>query len=769
MTPPLLKRNASFAAQNLRRLRRCASSREFFFDLVDATLRGYAQIFFCNDPLVGLLFLVATFFNPVTAMLGLLGALCANIAGYIFSSRDALFKSGLFGCNGAFIGLSWGMFLKINHHVVILLVLVSFLSSILVMVLSHLLSRNSDMPVLSIPFVLSAWLGLMVIGKFSGILPDMGSKLPVTLVPQIEELLSSHLPTAIGHLFRSLGGTLFLRDIFSGTLFFAGIMIYSRISAFFAVLGISVHAIISFFLGNPVEKILASTINFNCALVAIALGGVLLVPNRLSFLYAILGASVTTVVNRGMETALAIYHLPVIAAPFNLVTLLFLYPLKVGIISNEKTKLYPVPLDRIKSPEGNLEWYESFVEGSRSQKVKLSLPFYGTWFVSQGNDTTRTHNGPWRYAWDFIVLDEEERSHRALGLRYDDFFAFGKPVLAPAPGIVVKIQNHIADNQPPDTNKIEPWGNYLIIDHGNGEFSEISHFQQGSIRVREGDRVSRGEILGLCGNSGMSYEPHLHYQLQREPFVGAESVPVEFSDLCIVEKGREILIPRGRPRADRLVRNYESQADVTLHSYFPLDARNNWTYILRNQNGKTVKETWEVVEDENKSLYLCATQKQKRAIYRLQRVVLEDLFLRLPNGRTIGRFLAYLVSLLSTGLDYFSCGFSLLPLLYRPNICWEAGIEPAGGTFGRFILRGPLSSHSGFEPQEWICVGARWFKCVKVSTDFYARDKPIGRMSLWLADGLGIVKLVVTKGGKSALNMELERYHLLGRKGSLAQ
>jgi murein DD-endopeptidase MepM/ murein hydrolase activator NlpD len=66
-------------------------------------------------------------------------------------------------------------------------------------------------------------------------------------------------------------------------------------------------------------------------------------------------------------------------------------------------------------------------------------------------------------------------------------------------------------------NKKQPKGNYVIIDHGNGEYSFLAHLKKGSMVVAVGDSLKSGQFIGLCGNSGNSSEPHLHYHLQNKP------------------------------------------------------------------------------------------------------------------------------------------------------------------------------------------------------------------------------------------------------------
>jgi murein DD-endopeptidase MepM/ murein hydrolase activator NlpD len=75
-------------------------------------------------------------------------------------------------------------------------------------------------------------------------------------------------------------------------------------------------------------------------------------------------------------------------------------------------------------------------------------------------------------------------------------------------------------------------GNCVIIDHGNSEFSVMMHMCQGSVLVRAGDRVKQGDVVGDLGNSGDSFGPHLHYQLQAGPeLFRDQSIPFTFGNV----------------------------------------------------------------------------------------------------------------------------------------------------------------------------------------------------------------------------------------------
>jgi len=76
------------------------------------------------------------------------------------------------------------------------------------------------------------------------------------------------------------------------------------------------------------------------------------------------------------------------------------------------------------------------------------------------------------------------------------------------------------------------FGNYVVIDHENGEFSLCAHLSAGSIRVKQGDRVKRGQRVAKVGTTGLSSEPHLHFQLMDGPdYLTANSLPVMFVDI----------------------------------------------------------------------------------------------------------------------------------------------------------------------------------------------------------------------------------------------
>jgi len=157
------------------------------------------------------------------------------------------------------------------------------------------------------------------------------------------------------------------------------------------------------------------------------------------------------------------------------------------------------------------------------QRTELLLPFRERWLVYWGGDTVELnyHHDVrnQQYAFDFVGIGEDGKTHRGRGQKNEDFYAFGRKVLAPADGIVTDAIEGVRDNALGSMNPFSALGNAVFLQHHEGEVSVFAHLKLSSVKVKVGDRVKRGQIIGLCGNSGNSSEPHLHYHLQNTPVI----------------------------------------------------------------------------------------------------------------------------------------------------------------------------------------------------------------------------------------------------------
>ena len=162
------------------------------------------------------------------------------------------------------------------------------------------------------------------------------------------------------------------------------------------------------------------------------------------------------------------------------------------------------------------------------------------------------HN-PGRYSYDLTLVDEEGRMHRGDGKRKEDWLAFGATLRAAGAGRVVETKGDVPDHEigvdvvDPEEIKRNPkslMGNYLVIDHGNGEYSVMAHMKQGSLGVKPGDRVDRGQPVGQVGLSGDAYMVHVHYELVAGTEFDVEGLPSSFSGFGKWVGPRSIPAPR---------------------------------------------------------------------------------------------------------------------------------------------------------------------------------------------------------------------------------
>jgi murein DD-endopeptidase MepM/ murein hydrolase activator NlpD len=142
------------------------------------------------------------------------------------------------------------------------------------------------------------------------------------------------------------------------------------------------------------------------------------------------------------------------------------------------------------------------------QTARLSLPFSGIWGVIQGFESGDTHVGYAAYALDFVPAQRVGTRAPRRGAPLARFVCYGRPVLAPADGVVVAAHGGARDW--PAYTKGHDQGNYVILEHAPGEYTELRHLAARSVTVRVGDRVRRGQLVGRCGNSGNATTPHLH-------------------------------------------------------------------------------------------------------------------------------------------------------------------------------------------------------------------------------------------------------------------
>lgn len=142
---------------------------------------------------------------------------------------------------------------------------------------------------------------------------------------------------------------------------------------------------------------------------------------------------------------------------------------------------------------------------------------------------------PGRFAIDFITLPPTGALLRNPASRPADMNGFGSDVLVVADGTVAAALDDTPDDLGQPVAPERASGNYVSIDLGEGRFAFYEHLQQGSITVKAGDRVKRGQVIGRLGSSGStSIGPHLHFHVAgANSLLGAEGLPFVFDRFTV--------------------------------------------------------------------------------------------------------------------------------------------------------------------------------------------------------------------------------------------
>jgi murein DD-endopeptidase MepM/ murein hydrolase activator NlpD len=171
----------------------------------------------------------------------------------------------------------------------------------------------------------------------------------------------------------------------------------------------------------------------------------------------------------------------------------------------------------------------------------LSRPFRGSdWLANGGPENTSDHrratmpNGltAQRFAIDWFQFWPDGKEFHGPSKDNKSYAAYGTEVLAVADAVVATVQDNIPENTPGRNSRAVPitseavGGNVVILDIGSSRYAVYAHLQPGSLRVKVGDRVQRGQVIALLGNSGNSTGPHLHFQVvDRNSLLDSEGVP----------------------------------------------------------------------------------------------------------------------------------------------------------------------------------------------------------------------------------------------------
>ena len=484
-------------------------------ELISSIISSYAGIYFLDKFFVGVLLLGISFINPNIGLAGLICVLSSYLFARFLGMRDQFLSTGYYTYNPLLVGLSIGYLFKFSLLTVFLVSIAGIITFLITLSLSTMFYQYFRLPILSLPFVIVSCIVYLASSQYSNLFVNGFYPQPTTFG------WVNRLPLWFVGFTKSVGAIIFLPNVISGIVILLAILFVSRILFFLALTGYVAGSLtVAAFTGSVVQAF--SNVNsFNFILIAMALGGVFLIPNIKSYTISMVAVISSSLFLYAIEKVWYQYGVPVFTLPFNLISMMFLYTL--GVLNFPLiTKYYRG------TPEKTMDYYLTYISRFSGTLRTLTLPFFGEWSVWQGVEGKWTHKGAWRYAIDFVITDKEGKTYSGDEKVIDNYYCFRKPVISPVRGRVVKVINNIEDNPIGVVNKDNNWGNLVLIYDERGFYVLLCHLLKGSIRVEEGEWVERGKVLGLCGNSGYSPQPHLHVHVQLDNIIGSPTVPFSF-------------------------------------------------------------------------------------------------------------------------------------------------------------------------------------------------------------------------------------------------
>jgi urea transporter/murein DD-endopeptidase MepM/ murein hydrolase activator NlpD len=624
-------------------------------DSLKAVFGSYAEIFFLPSGAVGAVLFALTLAHPPVAAAGLVSVLAAYGFARLLGMEKPFLQSGYYTYNPLLVGLSLGNLFQPSWLALAFIASAGMFTFLVTVSLANAFWTHFRLPILSLPFVIVSSIAYLASLRYSNLLVATHAD---------SALLSTDfgLPYWLTGFFKAFGAVLFAPSVAVGLLLSLLLLRYSRILLLLALLGYYSGALLrSLMLGSP-SQAFADLNNFNFIFIAMALGGVFLVPSLTSYLFALIGVAISTVFMDAVTGFWSSYGIPAFTLPFNLVTLGFVYVL--GLLAHP---LVATALGR--TPEETLGNFHANRLRHRGQALTLHLPFSGKWTVWQGWDGAWTHKGPWRHAYDFVITDETGQTHAGDGTRPEDYHCYHKPVLSPVRGRVVQLVDDLPDSAIGAADDTNNWGNLVILQDARGHFVELSHFAPKSLRVKKGDWVERGALLGLCGNSGYSPQPHLHVQVQATDAIGAASLP--FSFVSYAEHGE--YHANHLPAEKRVVEPLFPDKRLENITNFVLDEEQHYEVFRAGRRLAELKLKVEMAPDG--SFQLTSSSG------------------RLSFGKHEGTFYCHGVSGDDPWLRLLHLALPRMPLAYREGLTWRDSVPVGLVTSGlRKALVGFLSS-----------------------------------------------------------------------------
>jgi len=265
-------------------------------DWAAVILKGFSQVMLQSNTVTGALFLAGIFINSwLLGLAALMGAACSTLTAISLKYDEADVRDGLYGFNGVLVGIALTFIFGFSPTIVGLMLLGSGLSSVVMN-----LMQKRGWPPYTFPFVVSTWLSLALIDLFGLASQETGTRLDGGNL----DVFSS---VTLG-----FGQVMFQASAVTGVIFAAALLVNSRRSALYALMGSLTGMVVSSGLSLPVNLVNSGLFGYNGVLCALAFAD----KKSGSIVYALVSIVFSVFIMSGMASL----EIAALTSPFVLAT-----------------------------------------------------------------------------------------------------------------------------------------------------------------------------------------------------------------------------------------------------------------------------------------------------------------------------------------------------------------------------------------------------------------------------------------------------------------
>ena len=397
-------------------------------DFVNYVLRGIGQVIFINNPISGLLILVALFIqSPWVGAMGLLGVVSSTLTALLLKGDRTSLRNGIFGYNGVLVGAALATFsdpslgVGMGGWAIAILICAAF-STVLMHTFGVWWAKTVKTPPLTLPFVIATLIGLAL----AQWVPQLGLNLitaPVAVPPaelNWPQLLSA-LPIGMGQVF-------LVSKFLSGLLIVLAVALCSPLGAVVGLLGCSLGIWAGLLLGIPPNTLYVGLWGYNAVLCAMAIGGVFYAPNATSIVLGSIAALLSAFLGGALAIGLGQVGLPALTLSFCIVTIVCFIGIRRSLPS-----LVPVALHAVASPEEHRQRYHVTKKIIAHFRLQLAGAIAGQRHCTLFDHASTATKGDLRYLFNSIDTDQSgtlstqelaSHLHRANQVSSDEELAY---------------------------------------------------------------------------------------------------------------------------------------------------------------------------------------------------------------------------------------------------------------------------------------------------------------------------------------------------------